>query len=281
MKIEETISNASISLNAVQRAVVEAPDAHLLVFAGAGSGKTRVLTHRIAHLLTTGRAAPYQIMAVTFTNKAAGEMKSRLETLVGDRAHQLTVGTFHAICARILRRDIHHLGYDSRFSIYDEDDQLILVKRALQSLNLDEKHFSPRSILAQISRLKNRLEQPLAIPSKAETYFLEVVHRVYTLYQELLVQNNALDFDDLLLLTLQLLQDQPAVLEAYGKRYRYLLVDEFQDTNPPQYRFVQLLSERGCHVLAVGDDDQSIYRFRGAEVGNILAFERDFPRVRV
>ncbi|MCL4508784.1 MAG: UvrD-helicase domain-containing protein [Chloroflexi bacterium] len=278
---ENRLLSGLSSLNYVQRCVVEAPEQHLLVFAGAGSGKTRVLTHRIAYLIGQRQVSPYQIMAVTFTNKAAGELKSRLALLAGDHARSLSVGTFHAICARILRRDIHHLGYDSRFTIYDEDDQLALIKQALKQLNVDEKHFSPRSILGAISRFKSHLERPLAFPSRAGSYFEEIAHRTYAAYQELLARNNALDFDDLLLHTLQLFEEYPDVLEAYRRRYRHILVDEFQDTNPPQYRFIQLLGQSPCHVLVVGDDDQSIYRFRGAEVGNILSFEQNFPGVQV
>jgi len=260
---------------------VEAGDGPLLIFAGAGSGKTRVLTHRIAYLLNERDVAPEQILAVTFTNKAAGELKARLETLAGEQARRLTVGTFHAICARFLRHDIHHLGWDHQFVIYDEDDQVALVKQALKRLDLDEKHFSPRSILGGISNAKNHLQAPLVTASRADSYFEEVVHRVYRIYQELLQENHALDFDDLLLFALRLFTEHPAVLRRYQERYRHILVDEFQDTNAPQYRLVQLLAQAHGNVMVVGDDDQSIYRFRGAEVGNILRFEQDFPGARV
>ncbi|MGI8914623.1 MAG: ATP-dependent helicase [Chloroflexota bacterium] len=268
-------------LNHVQRTAVEAGEGPLLIFAGAGSGKTRVLTHRIAYLLNERSVAPEQILAVTFTNKAAGELKARLEALAGEQARRLTVGTFHAICARFLRHDIHHLGWDHQFVIYDEDDQQALVKQALKRLDLDEKHFGPRAILSGISNAKNHMQEPLVTASRADSYFEEVVHRVYRVYQELLQENHALDFDDLLLFTMRLLSDHPNVLRRYQERYRYILVDEFQDTNAPQYRLVQLLGQAHGNVMVVGDDDQSIYRFRGAEVGNILRFEQDFPGARV
>jgi DNA helicase-2/ATP-dependent DNA helicase PcrA len=268
-------------LNDVQRAAVEAGEGPLLIFAGAGSGKTRVLTHRIAYLLNERGIPPEQILAVTFTNKAAGELKARLEALAGEQARRLTVGTFHAICARFLRRDIHHLGWDHQFVIYDEDDQLALVKQALKRLDLDEKHFSPRAILSGISNAKNHMQAPLVTASRADSYFQEVVHRVYRVYEELLQENHALDFDDLLLFPMRLFTEHPAVLRRYQERYRYILVDEFQDTNAPQYRLVQLLAQLHGNVMVVGDDDQSIYRFRGAEVGNILRFETDFPGARV
>ena len=274
-------NDVQTGLNDVQRAAVEAGDGPLLIFAGAGSGKTRVLTHRIAYLLNERGVAPEQILAVTFTNKAAGELKARLEALAGEQARRLTVGTFHAICARFLRHDIHHLGWDHQFVIYDEDDQLALVKQALKRLDLDEKHFSLRSILSGISNAKNHMQEPLVTASRADSYFEEVVHRVYKVYQDLLQENQALDFDDLLLFTMRLFSDYPNVLRRYQERYRHILVDEFQDTNAPQYRLVQLLAQAHGNVMVVGDDDQSIYRFRGAEVGNILRFETDFPGARV
>jgi len=268
-------------LNAVQRAAVEAGDGPLLIFAGAGSGKTRVLTNRIAYLLTARLVPPEQILGVTFTNKAAGELKARLEAMIGEEARRLTVGTFHAICARFLRRDIHHLGWDHQFTIYDDDDQLALVRQALKRLDIDERHFSPRSLLGGISRAKNNMVEPLVVASRADSYFEEVMHRVYREYQELLQENGALDFDDLLLFTVRLFTEHPQVLRRYQERYRHILVDEFQDTNPPQYQLVKLLGQAHGNVLVVGDDDQSIYRFRGADVQNILSFERDFPNAQV
>ncbi len=256
---------------------MQAPDGPILIFAGAGSGKTRVLTHRIAYLLQERHIAPTAVLAVTFTNKAAEELKSRLRNLVGNATNELTVGTFHAICARFLRREGPHVGLDRAFTIYDDDDQLGVVRAALKNLDIDEKHFSARPVLSAISRLKNRMVAPLTIPSRAESYWDEVVHRVYARYEEMLRHNSAVDFDDLLLYTAELFRTRADILALYQQRYQHILVDEFQDTNAPQYELVKLLGSSHGNVLVVGDDDQSIYGFRGASVANILSFERDFP----
>jgi DNA helicase II / ATP-dependent DNA helicase PcrA len=273
------------SLNPVQREAVEALGGPVLVLAGPGSGKTRVLTHRVAFLLQTAGVPPWRVMAVTFTNKAAREMTARLATLVGPQAlADVTIGTFHAICARILRREAVHVGLDGRFVIYDTADQERAVKRALEQLRLDEKAFRPAALLAAISSAKNELVRPAAW--QAHTYFEEVAGRVYERYQQLLRASNALDFDDLLLETAFLLRDQPTVRERYRARYSHVLVDEFQDTNTAQYALIKALAAADVpgaahNVFVVGDEDQSIYRWRGADYRNIQRFRRDFPEARV
>jgi DNA helicase-2/ATP-dependent DNA helicase PcrA len=253
----------------------------LLVLAGAGSGKTRVLTHRVAHLIATGRAKPSEILAITFTNKAAQEMRERVESLVGRVVRIMWVMTFHSACARLLRAEAKQLGYTSRFSIYDEADSLRLIKRCLDELDVDSKRFSPRAIKAQISTAKNQLKDAAAYREQVGSFFEQTVADTYELYERRIHEMNALDFDDLLFRTVNVLELFPDVLERYQQVFKWLLVDEYQDTNHAQYRLLQLLAGAERNVCVVGDDDQSIYGFRGAEIRNILDFERDFPGTTV
>ncbi|MDI7277714.1 MAG: UvrD-helicase domain-containing protein, partial [Anaerolineae bacterium] len=267
-------------LNPAQREAVQAGDGPVLVLAGPGSGKTRVLTHRVAYLVERQSIPPYRIMAVTFTNKAAREMKGRLENLLGAAdLGDLTIGTFHAACAMILRRDGAALGIDSRFLIYDTSDQEALVKRALADENVDDKQYRPASVLDAISRRKNELVS--AEQMRPATYRDEIIRRVYARYQALLHENNALDFDDLLFDVVRLFRECPDVLAKYRRRYRSVLVDEFQDTNLAQYEIVRLLAQEARHVFVVGDEDQSIYSWRGADFRNVRRFREDFPDARV
>jgi ATP-dependent DNA helicase UvrD/PcrA len=269
-------------LNPQQRAAVTHTDGPLLILAGPGSGKTRVIVHRIAYLLDVKDVYPYHILAVTFTNKAAREMRERLNDLVGpERARGLAVGTFHANCARWLRRDIQHLGLDPGFAIYDDNDQVDLVKQVLKELELDEKRTSPRALLSAISHAKSELVDVDRYASDAQGYWQETVARVYRRYNELLQRNHALDFDDLLTITVQLFRDVPEVLQHYQKRFRYVMVDEFQDTNIAQYEIVKLLSRESRNLCVVGDEDQSIYSWRSADIRNILNFEKDFLDLKV
>ncbi len=264
------------NLNPPQKEAVLHGEGPLLVLAGAGSGKTRVIVHRIAHLIREGGVPPWQILAVTFTNKAAGEMRERVERLVGSGEAPL-IATFHSTCARFLRRDIHHLGYDSAFAIYDDKDAEKLLKEVIAGLGLDEKRFPARSFAAAIDDCKNRGIPPEEIPTG--DYTGEMLARVYGAYQERLKKCNALDFGDLLMLTVRLLEEHPEVLARYRDKFRWILVDEYQDTNPIQYRLVRLLAGERRNLCVVGDDDQSIYRWRGADIRNILDFEKDFPGV--
>ncbi len=269
-------------LNPAQRRAVEAITGPVLVLAGPGSGKTRVLTHRIAYLIKTVGVDPYSILAVTFTNKAAREMKERLEALIGQGAAQaLTVGTFHSICSRFLRRDIQHLGRERDFAIYDSDDQERLMRRVLRDLNLDEKQNPPRAIHARISSAKNELVSPAEYARLNRTYYDEIVARCYERYQALLRESNALDFDDLMVETVRLFDQNPAVLERYHERYTYLLVDEYQDTNRAQYILIKQIATKKRNLFVVGDDDQSVYGWRGADVRNIRQFEQDYPDAQV
>lgn len=259
-------------LNTEQRRAVEKIDGPLLILAGAGSGKTRVLTHRMAWMLYKG-IPPYQILAVTFTNKAAGEMKERVEHLIGENAQRILVSTFHSACVRFLRRDITHLGYKSSFTIYDSDDQKRLIRDILLGMKLDPKVHSPKKIASYIDSAKNKLGEPdqqLAARGDIE-------ERVFLSYQRSLRDANAVDFNDLIGLMVKLFREHPDVLERYQDRYRYLMVDEYQDTNRTQYELIKLLAAKHRNLAVVGDDDQSIYAFRGADVRNILSFEKDFP----
>ncbi|MBV8081523.1 MAG: UvrD-helicase domain-containing protein [Candidatus Eremiobacteraeota bacterium] len=262
-------------LNDEQRAAAAHTEGPVLIFAGAGSGKTRVLTHRIAHLLATGRAPAHRILAVTFTNKAAGELRTRLRALVGDQAHGLWVGTFHSIGVRILRRSGEEVGVAPNFVIYDEADQRTLLKEILRDLNIDERNYQPGAVLRHISRAKERLMDPIAYAASADGELSPVVASLYSEYQRRLNQANALDFDDLIMRTISLLERDP-----HGRRWRdrfsYVLVDEYQDVNEAQYRMVRALSQGSGNIAVVGDDDQSIYAFRGADHRIILRFERDF-----
>jgi len=267
------------SLNPQQQQAVTVGLGPVLVLAGPGSGKTRVLTQRIAYLIGEMGVRPYHILAVTFTNKAAREMEKRVVELVGGQARGLTLGTFHATCARILRREAEHLPFQSNYVIFDTDDQLSVVKRSLLDLNLDKKRYQPQSVLASISKIKNELLLPDEY--SPDNYRDEVIKRIYTRYQELLLASNGLDFDDLLLWTARLLEEVPEVREKYARRYEQVLVDEFQDTNLAQYRLLTHLASFHQNIFVVGDADQSIYAWRGADYRNVLRFERDYPQTQV
>jgi DNA helicase-2/ATP-dependent DNA helicase PcrA len=263
-------------LNPAQREAVLATEGPVLVVAGAGSGKTRVLTHRIAHLVSACGVKPQEILAITFTNKAAGEMRERLEGILGDVAPRMWVMTFHAACGRILRREAPRLGYRSNFTIYDQADQVRLAKQCLEELERDPKRFVPRGIHAQISMAKNQLIGPEKYKARVASFYDQTVAEAYALYQRRLHSSNAVDFDDLLMLTVEVFERFPEALTRWQKAFRYVLVDEYQDTNHAQYRLLQLLAGQHKNVFAVGDPDQSIYAFRGADIRNILEFERDF-----
>lgn len=290
--------NLLSSLNEVQREAVQHTEGPLLILSGAGSGKTRVITHRIAYLLEHHDVSPFRILAVTFTNKAAREMKDRLDVLVeGSVSRDLWVATFHATCARILRRDIEKLGtntesenvsrardhaYTRDFTIFDTGEQATLVKDVLRQLNYSDKQYNPRAVLSHISRAKNESISPETYQNIADGYFERIVAEVYALYQKALRTNNALDFDDLLLFTVKLLNENPEVRQFYQNKFEYILVDEYQDTNRCQYELVNLLvTGTKQNICVVGDDDQSIYAFRGADIKNILDFEKDYPNTQV
>ena len=267
-------------LNPAQREAVLHTEGPLLVIAGAGSGKTRVLTHRVAHLITAVGVKPNEILAITFTNKAAGEMRERLTTMLGPVARAIWILTFHAACGRMLRSEAERLGYKSNFTIYDSQDQVRLVKQVLDDLDKDPKRFVPRGIHAQISNAKNQLVTPALYRERVASFFDQTVAEVYELYQKRLHASNAVDFDDMLMLTVEVLERFPEARKRWQNAFRYVLVDEYQDTNHAQYRLLQILGEKHQNVCAVGDPDQSIYAFRGADIRNILEFERDFPQTR-
>jgi DNA helicase-2/ATP-dependent DNA helicase PcrA len=269
------------TLNPAQREAVEAIKGPVLILAGPGSGKTRVITHRVAYLVKICGVNPHNVMAVTFTNKAAREMAERLEQLLGQAVEALTLGTFHAICARILRREGKTIGLQSSFVIYDEDDQLRLMKQVLEELNLDPKQYAPQALRSAISAAKSRLISPEDYAQRVSSYFEEIVQRVYQRYQELLSQGQAVDFDDLLMKTAQLFQDHPHTLNRYQSRYVHILVDEFQDTNIAQYELMKQLAGKYRNLCVVGDPDQSIYSWRFADLRNILSFEKDYPEAKV
>ncbi len=264
-------------LNQAQRQAVETLEGPLLVLAGAGTGKTRVLTTRIAHILSSQKAWPSQILAVTFTNKSSQEMRNRISKLLGQPTEGLWIGTFHSICVRILRRHAEYVNLTSDFTILDTDDQLRLVKQVLEAENLDDKQFPARAMLATISRWKDKALKPNQVPASEYSGSYSPLKRVYELYQERLSTLNAVDFGDLLLLTVDLFRSHPEVLKQYQDQFKYILVDEYQDTNVAQYLWLRLLAEKSRNICCVGDDDQSIYGWRGAEVTNILRFEKDFP----
>jgi DNA helicase-2/ATP-dependent DNA helicase PcrA len=269
------------ALNEEQRAAALHTEGPVLIFAGAGSGKTRVLTHRVAYLLAQRKAPAYKILAVTFTNKAAGELKNRLARLVGEAAHGLWVGTFHSIGVRILRRDGLAVGVAPNFVIYDETDQRQLVREILRDRNLDERHYPPGGIIAQISRAKEQCLDAAAYAQTADGHLSKTIAAVYLEYERRLARANALDFDDLIMRTLRLLERDDELAHAYQHRFAYLLVDEYQDVNEAQYRMVRALSLGSKNICVVGDDDQSIYSFRGADHRIILRFERDFPGAQI
>ena len=269
-------------LNEMQKEAVFCTEGPLLVLAGAGSGKTRVLTHRIAYLMEEKQVNPWNILAITFTNKAAGEMRERVDKQVEHGAESVWVSTFHSMCVRILRRHIEFLGYETNFSIYDTDDQKTLLKQVYKNLKIDSRMYKERVVLGQISHAKDRLISPEKFLEKAGTdYYQRKVGEIYLEYQKALKKNNALDFDDLIVKCVELLICQPQVLDYYQERFRYIMVDEYQDTNRAQFELVRLLAGKYKNLCVVGDDDQSIYKFRGADVGNILSFEESYPGARV
>ncbi|MBQ1785407.1 MAG: UvrD-helicase domain-containing protein, partial [Turicibacter sp.] len=265
-------------MNPQQKEAILTTEGPLLVMAGAGSGKTRVLTHRIAYLMSEKQVSPYNILAITFTNKAAREMKERVEKLIGDQGKDVWISTFHSMCVRILRRDIDLIGYDLNFGILDDADQLSVIKTAMEDLNLDPKRQSPKYFLSQISNAKNELKTPRDLVKEFEN---EDVIRVYEKYQQTLFKNNRLDFDDLLMLTVHLFEKHPEVLSFYQNKFQYIHIDEYQDTNHAQYKIVTLLAQKFRNICVVGDSDQSIYSWRGANIENILSFENDYPDANV
>lgn len=269
-----------MKLNDRQREAVEHTEGPLLVLAGAGSGKTRVLTHRIAYLIDQG-VMPWQILAITFTNKAAGEMRERVDAMLGGTGANVFVSTFHSMCVRILRRDIERLGYGRDFTIYDTDDQRTLMKQVIKDLSMDTKMYRERAVLSAISAAKNEMRDWETYRDEAVDYYERNVARLYEAYEEQLRKNNALDFDDLLLKTVELFKEFPEVLMGWQERFHYIMVDEYQDTNTVQFEIVRMLSAKYRNLCVVGDDDQSIYKFRGANIENILSFERSFPGAKV
>ncbi|MZQ85721.1 DNA helicase PcrA [Paenibacillus sp. 5J-6] len=277
--MNETVNilDAIKRLNPQQRKAVEAVDGPLLIMAGAGSGKTRVLTHRIAYLIGTRRAAPWSILALTFTNKAAREMQERVGKLVGGSGNDIWVSTFHSMCVRMLRRDITRIGFTSNFTILDSGDQLSVIKTCCKELNIDTKKFEPKTFQAAISTAKNELISPKQFEDKIGDYFDGLTSKIYTLYQKKLRSNNSLDFDDLIMATIHLFNEVPEVLDYYQNKFQYIHVDEYQDTNRAQYMLCQMIAAKHKRICVVGDSDQSIYRWRGADITNILNFEQDYP----
>ena len=270
------------TLNPMQQEAVFHTEGPLLILAGAGSGKTRVLTHRTAYLIEEKDVNPYHILAITFTNKAAGEMRERIDQMVGYGAESIWVSTFHSTCVRILRRHIDRLGFDTNFTIYDSDDQKTLMKDILKRMNIDTKIYKERSFLSAISHAKDELISPEQFTLEAAGDFAKKKQaEVYVEYQKMLRKNNALDFDDLIVKTVELFRADPEVLASYQERFRYIMVDEYQDTNTAQFMLIRLLADRYRNLCVVGDDDQSIYKFRGANIYNILNFEKEFPDARV
>ena len=257
-------------------------DGQVLILAGAGSGKTRVLTYRMAHMIEDLEIKPWSILAITFTNKAAKEMKERVESLVGEKANEMWISTFHSTCVRILRREIDKLGYKSSFTIYDTSDQKTLLKECMKALNINDKDITLQEIMGKIGRAKDNMRTPESYMREFEHHFREKkIADVYQMYQKRLKENNSLDFDDLLILPIQLFQKYPDILSYYQELYRYLLIDEYQDTNEVQYKLVKLLSEKYRNVFVVGDQNQAIYGFRQANYKNILNFESDYKDAKV
>ncbi|WP_235678866.1 DNA helicase PcrA [Jeotgalicoccus sp. ATCC 8456] len=268
-------------MNKEQLQAIKTTEGPLLIMAGAGSGKTRVLTHRVAYLLDEKQVPSYNILAITFTNKAAKEMRERVDRLIKEDANRMWISTFHSMCVRILRRDISYLGYDTSFSILDPLDQQSVIKDILKNRNLDVKQHNPRSILSVISAYKNQLIKPDQAIQEAGGFLDELYSQIYKDYQEVLYRNSSLDFDDLIMLTIELFEKEASVLSYYQSRFQYIHVDEYQDTNHAQYRLVQMLADKYRNICVVGDSDQSIYKFRGADIQNILNFERDYPEATV
>lgn len=268
-------------LNKEQQHAVKTTDGPLLIMAGAGSGKTRVLTHRIAYILVEKGVNPYNILAITFTNKAAREMKERISGILGGAADDIWISTFHSMCVRILRRDIDRIGINRNFTILDSSDQLSVIKGILKDKNLDPKKFDPRSILGSISNAKNELKSASDVSKHVGDFYQRVVSEVYEEYEKRLLKNHSLDFDDLIMKTIHLFERVPEVLEYYQNKFQYIHVDEYQDTNRAQYVLVKLLAEKFKNLCVVGDSDQSIYGWRGADISNILSFEKDYPDAKV
>lgn len=270
------------NLNKMQREAVTTTKGPLLVLAGAGSGKTTVLVNRIAYIIENEHVSPFNILAITFTNKAAKEMYERILNILGETAEDMWISTFHSVCVKILRRTIHLLGYDNDFVIYDSADTGTVIKECLKELDLDPKLFAPKMISSTISKAKDNMQDPATFRAlNVSNYFNSTVADVYELYQKKLKRNNALDFDDIILNTVKIFMDNPEVLENYQNRFRYILVDEYQDTNNVQYMFISLLAQGTRNICVVGDDDQSIYKFRGANIQNILGFEDEFTEAKV
>lgn len=267
-------------LNSPQQEAVRSTEGPLLIMAGAGSGKTRVLTHRIAYLIEKNRVAPWSILAITFTNKAAREMQERVSALVGPMGRDIWVSTFHSMCVRVLRKDIDRIGFTSNFTILDSTDQLSVIRGCMKDLNIDVKKFEPKAVQATISSAKNELITPKRFEEKVGDYFQEIVAKVYKMYQQRLRNNNALDFDDLIMKTIELFNEVPDALRFYQNKFKYIHVDEYQDTNKAQYMLCRMLADQHHNICVVGDSDQSIYRWRGADITNILNFEDDYPEAK-
>ena len=269
-------------LNDKQYEAVINTEGPCLVIAGAGSGKTKVLTHKIAYLMNEKNIKPWNILAITFTNKAANEMKTRVERLVGSASKDMWIGTFHSICVKILRRFIDRIGYDTSFIIFDTSDQRTLIKECIKATDLDEKMFTDRAVLSEISNAKNEMLEPVQYALRVGgDYRKEKIAAVYSLYQQRLKENNAVDFDDIINLTIKILMENPDVLEYYSDKFKYILVDEYQDTNKSQFTLVTMLASKYGNITVVGDNDQGIYSFRGADISNILNFEKDFPGTKI
>ena len=281
MFVLQTSERLLSGLNPEQQAAVRSTEGPLLIMAGAGSGKTRVLTHRIAYLMSEKDVAPWNILAITFTNKAAREMKDRVANIVGPTAEEIWISTFHSMCVRILRRDIDRIGINRNFSILDTTDQLSVIKKILKEKNIDPKKFDPKTILSSISSAKNELITTEEYEKSASDYYRNTISDVYKAYQDKLKKNQSLDFDDLIMMTIQLFDRVPEVLEFYQRKFQYIHVDEYQDTNRAQYMLVKSLAARFKNLCVVGDSDQSIYRWRGADIANILSFEKDYPNANV
>ena len=276
------MQNLLEGLNNKQKEAVMQTEGPCLVIAGAGSGKTKVLTHKIAYLMQEKYVKPWNILAITFTNKAANEMKQRIENIVGDAAKDIWMGTFHSICVRILRKYIDRIGFDNTFLIFDTQDQKTLMKDCLKALKVDEKLFTDRGVLSEISNAKNEMLEPKAYSTKYQGDFRkETIAQIYELYQKRLKENNAIDFDDIINYTIKILTENPDALEYYTEKFKYVLVDEYQDTNKAQFSLVSILASKHGNITVVGDNDQGIYSFRGADITNILNFEKDFPGTKI
>ena len=276
------MQNILEGLNDKQYEAVTNTEGPCLVIAGAGSGKTKVLTHKIAYLMGEKNVKPWDIIAITFTNKAANEMKERIANLVGEAARDIWMGTFHSICVRILRRFIDRIGFDSSFIIFDTTDQKTLIKNCVKDLGIDDKLFTDRSVLSEISNAKNEMLEPEQYTLRVNGDFRkEKIATIYELYQKRLRENNAIDFDDIINYTIKIMMENPDILEYYANKFQYVLVDEYQDTNKAQFTLITLFASRNGNITVVGDNDQGIYSFRGADISNILNFERDFPGTKI